>query len=1005
MISERRKKRISVRLLICLLTALLIVPLWAFAAYGDDIEAVNTSGSLNRAPAVDPITESDGFTAVLYNNKNGLPTSDANAVAQTDDGFIWVGSYAGLIRYDGNNFERLDSTTGIANVRCLYVDSKERLWIGTNDSGVFLMTKGSLRKWDRSDGLRSVSIRAITEDDKGLIYVAGAAGGVATINSGLELTLLEDERLDGQSVPELRRGSNGLIFGCTQDGDIFTLRNGEVLTWLSRDACRIKDVHCILPDPEHPDLVYVGTSASQVMHGSYKDNFASLYTADISPLSSVNSMEYIDGRIWVCTGNGVGRLSEDGTGVLRNVPLNNTVEHMMTDFSGNLWFVSSHQGLMKVVPNQFSDLFERFDLDPVVVNSTCLYDDQLFIGTDTGLIVIEGEKKLESLPVTRAMTATGKALEADDLLSMLDGVRIRAITRDSKGRLWIPAWRRYGVLRYDHGEVVAFGRDEGLFSDSVRMVYECEDGSFLVANTGGLSVIKGSRVKKSYGAEAGIVNGEILTVTEGFNHEYILGSDGDGIYIITDEGTKRLGTEDGLRSEIILRIKRSSYQDIYWIVTGNSIAYMTLDYKITTVKNFPYPNNYDLYENSSGSLWVLSSSGVYIVSVDEMLANGKIDPVFFGVRSGLPYVATANAVSELSAGGDLYISSSAGVVKVNVDQPFENLSRFKITLPYIEADGERCYQDTSGRFILPANARKVTIYPYVFNYALVDPQVTYRLQGFDPADTTVSRSKLGPVDYTNLKIGSYHFMITVRDPIGHTEQNAVFSITKGKEMSSGTIGTIIMDCSSLLMMAGLLIFMTRYRTRGRLQDKMFLGLILSNTALTAGELISFSLEYFTFPGVKALMYFGNTLFYIMLVFFPYLLLVYFDYSRDHNRQRERRMKLVYAIPFVFFFIVMIINLKTGWIFSISRENAFVAGPHRMTLLLLIPVWLYLLLSLVNIYIVEKRMVLPGVLLIAARLCWELWFQSISSTSFIFTLFLVCMHLFYMNRQYEEVTES
>ncbi len=84
--------------------------------------------------SVDPIKHSTGYSAVLYNNTNGLPTSEANDIAETGEGFIWIGSYSGLIRYDGNTFERIDSTTGITSVVSLHVDSKDRLWIGTNDN-------------------------------------------------------------------------------------------------------------------------------------------------------------------------------------------------------------------------------------------------------------------------------------------------------------------------------------------------------------------------------------------------------------------------------------------------------------------------------------------------------------------------------------------------------------------------------------------------------------------------------------------------------------------------------------------------------------------------------------------------------------------------------------------------------------------------------------------------------------------------------------------------------
>ena len=84
--------------------------------------------------SVDPTVHSDGYSAVLYDNTNGLPTSEANAIAQTSDGFILIGSYSGLIRYDGNTFERMTSI-GIPSVVSLYVDSHDRLWIGSNDSG------------------------------------------------------------------------------------------------------------------------------------------------------------------------------------------------------------------------------------------------------------------------------------------------------------------------------------------------------------------------------------------------------------------------------------------------------------------------------------------------------------------------------------------------------------------------------------------------------------------------------------------------------------------------------------------------------------------------------------------------------------------------------------------------------------------------------------------------------------------------------------------------------
>lgn len=116
----------------------------------------------------------------------------------------------------------------------------------------------------------------------------------------------------------------------------------------------------------------------------------------------------------------------------------------------------------------------------------------------------------------------------------------------------------------------------------------------MVANTGGVSIIKDDAVIAKYGEESGIVNTEILTVAEGYDHSPILGSDG-GIYVIGKEGTKYIGTDEGLTSEVVMRVKRDPNRELFWIVTSNSIAYMTPDYQVTTILNFPYTNNFDLY--------------------------------------------------------------------------------------------------------------------------------------------------------------------------------------------------------------------------------------------------------------------------------------------------------------------------------------------------------------------------------------------------------------------------
>ncbi|MBQ7474697.1 MAG: HD domain-containing protein [Clostridia bacterium] len=779
---EKKKKSIIV-FLCAALSALTVLQLSGvcFADPGDGPTAENASGNINKALSVDPTGLSEGFSAVLYDITNGLPTSEANAIAETNDGFIWIGSYAGLIRYDGNTFERMDSTGGITSVTSLFVDSGDRLWIGTNANGVAVMERGEFRIWDIRDGLGSSSVRAITEDKNGIIYVA-TTSGICTIDKDRDLKAIREPGIKDTYIHDIRIGPDGLIYGLTQNGDLFSLRDGETETFIGADDCSVGGVIGILPDPVVPGAVYLGTEDSEVYYGTLKNNFDDLIVRDIAPLSLVERFEYIDGQIWICAGNGIGNINESGFHLLENVPMDNSVSHVMTDYEGNLWFVSTRQGVMKVVPNQFSDIFERYDLPASVVNATCMNGDQLFIATDSGLIVIEDGKRVEKMPLTRAVTASGVDLNASDLLEFLDGVRIRSIIRDSRGRVWISTWRRHGLLRYDHGEITAFTVDDGLLSDRVRVVSERSDGVIMVANTGGISLIEGDRVTKSYSAGSGIVNTEILTVTEGAHDDMILGSDGGGIYIIGNEGTRHIGVNDGLGSEVVMRIKRDPDRGLFWIITANSVSFMDSDYRVETVRNFPYPNNFDLYENSRGDVWILAGNGIYVSPCEELEANGAISPVFYGRDNGLSCITTANSYSELTDDGDLYIAGTTGVVKVNIERRFESVSNLKAAVPFVEADGENIYPNENGSFVIPSSTKKLTVFSFVYNYSLINPQISYQLDGFDQEMTTVSRSDLVPVDYTNLRGGTYRFILEIKDSMGQGNKEFSFVITKEKKL-------------------------------------------------------------------------------------------------------------------------------------------------------------------------------------------------------------------------------
>ena len=330
--------------------------------------------------------------------------------------------------------------------------------------------------------------------------------------------------------------------------------------------------------------------------------------------------------------------------------------------------------------------------------------------------------------------------------------------------------------------MTAFTAADGLLSDRVRAVCEAEDGAIIAVVTGGVNVIRDGRVTAGWGEKDGIANSESLTAAAAPNGDIILGSNGGGIYVVGKDGVRCIDTKDGLSSGIVMRVKYDAGNHVFWLVTSNSIAWMTEDYQVNTVRNFPYPNNFDLYQNSRGDMWILSSDGIYVVPTQELLKNGEIKPVHYGIANGLPCIATSNSYSELTQAGDLYIAGRSGVAKVNIEASLEHISNLKQAVPYIEADGVRVYPDASGNFTIPSKVQKLTVYGFVFNYSLTDPQISYRLEGFDKEVVTVSRSEFGPVTYTNLPGGSYRFVMELKDAMGRGSNTLSVTIVKEKAL-------------------------------------------------------------------------------------------------------------------------------------------------------------------------------------------------------------------------------
>ena len=701
-----------------------------------------------------------GYFTFLYDNSSGLPTSEANAVAQTNIGFIWIGGYSGLTRYDGIEFNHFDSTSGIFSVNCLYVDSKDRLWIGTNDSGLAVRQTAQFKFWGRGEGLKALSVRAICEDRAGNIIVA-TTEGMAYIDNDDKLHMIEDSRIEDKYVRRLTADADGVIYGSTMDSCFFTMENLELTSFYDGEELGIGEVSCITPVPNEKGKVYLGTGSSDIIIGNMLDGMKNREILSAAPQEHINDILVAsDHKIWVCSNNGLGYFDKNRKFVeLKNSPMNSSIVSIMEDQEGSLWCASSRQGVMKVVKSPFVDITGISGLDRVVTNTTCIYQGDLYIGTDVGLQLLDKNYT----PKENVLT------------ELLDGVRIRSIKADSVGNLWLCTYSSdsdYGLICY-HGDGTyqIFNEESGMVSSKIRTMTELSDGTIAVASSGGVNLIKDGKVTETYNENNGISNTEILSISEGENGSIYFGSDGGGLYIIENGGLKCLGLDDGLKSQVIMQLHKDPQRGVYWILTGNSIAYMK-DEKIHTLSNFPYSNNFDMQFDNQGGIWILSSNGIYFVNGDNLLSDEELVYSYYDVRNGLPSIATANSRNYISPNGTLYIAGGSGVSSININTARTGKNNAKLVVPFITIDDKEVYVKVGDTITIPSDCKRLAIHAYAMTYAH-DPQVSYYVEGFDDKPIVIAKHDMRPINYTRPHSGEYVFHMAIIDVMTGAEVNSI----------------------------------------------------------------------------------------------------------------------------------------------------------------------------------------------------------------------------------------
>jgi ligand-binding sensor domain-containing protein/serine phosphatase RsbU (regulator of sigma subunit) len=388
-----------------------------------------------------------------YSVSQGLAQSTVYSIIQDRNDNYWMGTQAGLSKFDGVSFVNYTAEDGIAEggVRTVFEDSFGNLWIGHDGGGITRFDGNSFEVYDQTALHLKSNITTILEDAEGHLWIASQESGAALIkNPGAPLDSVRYEMYLGRRLSD--RIFGGML---SEDGSLYFVTD-PVVKKFNRDSLRFDQLEvngvprffattCILEDRNRN--LWFGTYHGGLFRYMPEADDSKMY--DLIKLGMTSNwistlFEDRYGNLWIGTwGGGVGRLDpDDGFTVFdgRNGMPGSKIWRIIEDKEGNIVFGTNEHGICAFKGDYFVSWFEGDGL----INSQVFAVDQVaegsfWVGTNKGISIID----------TREKGSTVRDFYK------LKGERVRFIEEDKTGNKWIGADGQ-GLFTYTSGSEFRF---------------------------------------------------------------------------------------------------------------------------------------------------------------------------------------------------------------------------------------------------------------------------------------------------------------------------------------------------------------------------------------------------------------------------------------------------------------------------------------------------------------------------------------------------------------------
>ncbi len=714
------------------------------------------------------------FQHKLWTIDDGLPMNTVMSIAQTKDGYLWLGTETGVAQFDGVKFENFnhENTPAFTSdiILAMMVDRSDRLWIVPRGGGLIRFQDGSFEALTKFSGMIGKEVWCIIESVDGSTWI-GSNTGLTRIRSGEPVKIPLPGNFSGRAVTALLEDRNGALWvGCKNGG----------LALIKKSGSGYESEYIGLPGMEITTLfedrkgtLWIGT----VENGLYR------YSEDqLNPVNDDNNLAaysircfYEDrfGNLWIGThGGGIKVLIQTGNSAGKYRVLNfpyqedfasSIILAFYEDREGTLWVGTNGGGLVWLRESKITTYTMKNGLS--YNNIYGVFQDsrqRIWCGTKGFGVnyLTPGEERFYTL-------STKNGLSSDSVITF---------AQDLTGCLWFGTLGG-GINRYRNEKIEVFTFSPGLSNNSFRAVYVDPAGRILAGNVNG--------------AIYEFKNGGFSQIADVKSRVNMLFRDSRGVLwaCTMDNGLCRINpppgqleffnVEKGLSNNVATCI-REDRNGIFWIGTVQGLNRFQDGVIAHLYKKHGIPDDtvYWMLEDHKEDFWISSNQGVYCLSREELDAffNGEIaqvNPLVFGKETGLLSIECngGNQPSGWhSTKGRLWFPTTHGVSLIDPRHVGVNRVPPPVVIEKIIINGKQ--YPVSKRMKVPPGRNNLQINYTALSFIVPTKiRFKYKMVGYDRKWTEVQNIRT--LYYNDLPPGKYSFQVTACNSNGVWNYNGV----------------------------------------------------------------------------------------------------------------------------------------------------------------------------------------------------------------------------------------